>query len=135
MGNPDSLLAYLEGLSDDEVMRFKADIHDRLPVLFEDCRARAKVCEIGPAPGRASLAVDLMAAHPRLADECQDFVRKMSSITGSPVDWLLTVTYLIELECLRVGRKTNFGYMLRILSEAFPGRKPYTRRNEKERAK
>ena len=131
MGNPDGLLAYLEGLSDDEVMRFKADVHARLPVLFEDCRARAKICEIGPAPGRASLAVDLMAAHPRLEQECRGFARRVTTITNSPVDAILVVVYLLELETLRLGRKASFGYMLRLLSEMFPGRKPYTRKDEK----
>jgi len=131
MSNTDVLLEMTDGLTDEEKRKYFEDVRARIPILLEDCRARVKIGELVPAP-RGSLAIDLMNSHPRLADECQDFVKKMSSMTGSPVDWLLTVTYLIELECLRVGRKTNFGYMLRILSEAFPGRKPYTRRKEKE---
>ena len=130
MGNPDSLLAYLEGLSDDEVMRFKADIHDRLPVLFEDCRARAKVGDLAPAH-RGSLAVDLMAAHPRLEQECREFVARVTTLTNSPVDYALITVYLLEQEVLRSGKRTNLGYLLRLLSSMYPGRKPYTRKDEK----
>ena len=77
------------------------------------------------------MAVDLMAAHPRLEQEGRGFARRVTTITNSPVDAILVVVYLLELETLRLGRKASFGYMLRLLSEMFPGRKPYTRKDEK----